>query len=164
MRALAPLLAATIVLSLTGTLAGCDKPVDLATKLAVADVATGWHDVGVVDGKNKLVPSVVFKLKNNSDQALTTLQVNALFRRVNEPDEWGSGYIKVTGSDGLAPGASTQTLSIHSQLGYTGVEPRADLLKHRAFVDAKVEIFAKYGSTQWTRIGEFPVTRQLEAR
>lgn len=164
MRAIARLLAASLVLSLTGTLTGCDKPVDLATKLAVTDVATGWHDAGVVDGKNKLVPAVIFKLKNNSDRELTTLQVNALFRRVNEPDEWGSGYVKVTGSTGLAPGASTQPLSIQSQLGYTGVEPRADLLKHRAFVDAKVEIFAKYGSTQWTRVGEFPITRQLEAR
>lgn len=164
MRAFARLLAAGLVLSLTGMLTGCDKPVDLATTLAVTDVATGWHDAGVVDGKNKLVPAVIFTLKNNSDRELTTLQVNALFRRVNEPDEWGSGYVKVTGSDGLAPGASTQPLSIQSQLGYTGVEPRADLLKHRAFVDAKVEIFAKYGSTQWTRVGEFPITRQLEAR
>lgn len=163
MRAFARLLTATIVLSGTAPLVGCGKPVDLATTLAVTDVATGWHDAGVIDGKNKLVPAVVFTLKNNSDQELTTLQVNALFRRVNEPDEWGSGYVKVTGSDGLAPGASSQPLSIHSQLGYTGIEPRADLLKHRAFVDAKVEIFAKYGSTQWTRVGEFPITRQLEA-
>jgi hypothetical protein len=160
MRAPASLVALTLVLALTG----CDKPVDLGKNLAVTDVATGWHDAGVVDGKNKLVPSVAFKLKNNSEQTLTTLQVNALFRRVNEPDEWGSGYIKVTGSDGLASGASTQVLTVNSQLGYTGIEPRADLLKHRAFVDAKVEIFAKYGSTQWTRLGEFPITRQLEAR
>jgi hypothetical protein len=160
MRAPAPLLALAFVLALSG----CDKPVDLAQHLEVTDVATGWHDAGVVDGKNKLVPSVAFKLKNNSEQTLSTLQVNALFRRVNEPDEWGSGYIKVTGSDGLEPGASTQVLTVNSQLGYTGVEPRADLLKHRAFVDAKVEIFAKYGSTQWTRLDEFPITRQLEAR
>lgn len=163
MRVPASLVASAVLLALTGALAGCDKPVDLSKNLAVTDVATGWHDAGVVDGKNKLVPAVVFKLKNNSDQKLSTLQVNALFRRVNDPEEWGSGYIKVTGSEGLAPGASTRVLSINSQLGYTGVEPRADLLKHRVFVDAKVEIFAKYGSTQWTRLGEFPVTRQLEA-
>ena len=86
---------------------GCGPTVDLSTSLEVTDVATGWHDAGVIEGKNKLVPAITFKLKNNSDQSLTTLQVNALFRRVNEPDEWGSGYLKVTGSDGLAPGART---------------------------------------------------------
>jgi hypothetical protein len=143
---------------------GCGPTVDLSKSLEVTDVATGWHDAGVIEGKNKLVPAITFKLKNNSDQSLTTLQVNALFRRVNEPDEWGSGYMKVTGSDGLAPGASTAVLTVNSQLGYTGIQPRAELLGNREFVDAKVEIFAKYNATQWARLAEFPITRQLEVR
>ncbi len=160
MRApLRPLLPVVLVSAL-----GCGPTVDLSKSLEVTSVATGWHDVGVVEGKNKLVPAIAFKLKNNSDQSLTTLQVNALFRRVSEPDEWGSGYMKVTGSDGLAPGASTDVLTVNSQLGYTGIQPRAELLTNREFVDAKVEIFAKYASTQWTRLGEFPITRQLEVR
>ena len=29
------------------------------------------------------------------------------------------------------------------------------------FVDAKVVLFAKYGSSQWMRIGEYPIARQL---
>ena len=86
---------------------GCGPTVDLSTALQLSDVSTGWHDAGVVDGKNKLVPSVTFKLKNASDQSLTSLQVNALFRRVTEADEWGSGYLKVTGSEGLGAGMST---------------------------------------------------------
>lgn len=157
---------AVLVALLLGGLAstGCSPTVDLTKNLAVTEVVSGWHDAGVVDGKNKLVPSIGFKLKNNSDQNLSSLQVNALFRRVNEPDEWGSGYVKVTGSEGLPAGETTKPLVINSQLGYTGAEARADLLKHSAFVDAKVEIFAKYGSTQWAKLGEFPITRQLEAR
>lgn len=145
-------------------LSGCGPTVDLSKALTVTDVATGWHDVGVVDGKNKVVPAIAFKLKNGSDQELTSLHINALFRRVNEPDEWGSGFVRVTGSDGLAPGASSDLITVNSQLGYTGEESRADLLKNRSFVDAKVEIFAKYASTQWTRVGEFPITRQLEVQ
>ena len=152
---LLPMLSAVVSL-------GCGPTVDLSKALEVTDVTTGWHDAGVVEGKNKLVPAVRFRLKNTSDQSLTTLQVNALFRRVSEPDEWGSGFVRVTGSKGLAAGASSDPLTINSQLGYTGVEARADLLKNRLFVDAKVEIFAKYASTQWTRLGEFPITRQLE--
>jgi len=142
----------------------CGPTVDLSKALTVTDVATGWHDVGVVDGMNKIVPAIAFKLKNSSDQPLTSLQINALFRRVSEPDEWGSGFVRVTGSDGLEPGATSDLIRINSQLGYTGQETRADLLKNRSFVDAKVEIFAKYASTQWTRLGEFPITRQLEVR
>ncbi len=141
---------------------GCGPTVDLSQALTVTDVATGWHDAGVVNGKNKIVPAIAFKLKNGSDQALGSLQINALFRRVNEPDEWGSGFVKVTGSEGLAAGATSDLVNINSQLGYTGEEARADLLKNGNFVDAKVEIFAKYASTQWTKLGEYPITRQLE--
>jgi hypothetical protein len=35
------------------------------------------------------------------------------------------------------------------------------MLRNSHFVDATVELFAKYGSAQWKRIGQFPVTRQL---
>ena len=136
----------------------------LSKSLELSDVSTGWHDAGVVDGKNKLVPSVSFKLKNSSDQSLVSLQLNALFRRVTENDEWGSGYLKVTGSDGLRAGTSTGLLTVNSQLGYTGTETRLELLQNRSFVDAKVELFAKYGSAQWTRIGEYAIERQLNAR
>ena len=141
---------------------GCGPTVDLATSLEVKDTSSGWFDLGIVNGQNKLVPSITFSLKNNSDQSLAVLQVNALFRRVNEKDEWGSGLVTAAGSSGLAPGAATQPLTIRSQLGYTGSEQsREDMLRNSHFVDATVELFAKYGSAQWKRIGQFPVTRRL---
>jgi hypothetical protein len=141
---------------------GCGPTVDLATSLEVQDYSTGWFDVGIVNGQNKLVPSITFSLKNKSDQKLRTLQVNALFRRVSENDEWGSGFLTAAGSSGLAPGAATPPLTIRSQLGYTGSDQsREDMLRNSHFVDANVELFAKYGSTQWKRVGQFPVTRRL---
>ena len=65
------------------------------------DVSTGWFDAGIVDGKNKLVPTIAFTLKNVSDQKLVVLQVNAVFRRVNDPNEWGAVFLTVAGSEGL---------------------------------------------------------------
>jgi hypothetical protein len=97
-----------------------------------------------------------------SNRKLVTLQVNALFRRVNESEEWGSGFITAAGSDGLAAGATTPPLTVRSQLGYTGSDQsRQEMLQNSQFVDAKVELFAKYGSVQWVRVGVYPITRQL---
>jgi hypothetical protein len=141
--------------------AGCGPTVDLTQNLEVLDVATGWFDAGIVNGQNKLVPSVTFKLRNGSDQKLVTLQVNALFRRVSEADEWGSGFLTVAGSDGLAAGATTDAITIKSHLGYTGTEARHEMLQNSLFVDAKVELFAKYGSIQWQRVGDYPIERLL---
>jgi hypothetical protein len=142
-------------------LAACGPAVDLRQALKVEVEKTGWYDAGIVNGQNKLVPMVAFRLKNVSDRRLSTLQVNALFRRVTEPDEWGSAFVTAAGSSGLTPGATTETLTVKSQLGYTGVDPRQEMLKNSHFVDAKVELFAKYGSTQWVRVGEYPIAREL---
>ena len=46
-------------------------------------------------------------------------------------------------------------------MGYTGTDPVDELLNNSRFVDAKVELFVKAGSGQWTRVGEYPIARQL---
>jgi hypothetical protein len=140
----------------------CAPTVDLTKGLEVLVVNTGWYDLGIVNGQNKLVPTVVFKLHNTSDQKLVTLQINALFRRVSEDTEWGSGFLTVAGSQGLASGATSAPITIRSQLGYTGSEQtRQEMLQNSQFVDAKVELFGKYASTQWVRLGSYPITRQV---
>jgi len=141
---------------------GCGPTVDLTKGLAVTITNSGWYDLGIVNGQTKLVPMVTFTLRNTSDQKLVTLQINALFRRISENTEWGSGFMTVVGSQGLAPGAVTEPVTIKSQLGYTGSEQsRQEMLQNKLFVDAKVELFGKYGSTQWVLLGSYPITRQL---
>lgn len=151
-----------LLLILAVVCAACGPAVDLTKGLQVEIVNTGWFDLGVVNGQTKLVPTVTFRLKNVSDQKLGTLQVNVLFRRLNENDEWGSGFVTAAGSEGLAPGATTAPITIKSQLGYTGSDQsRQEMLQNSHFVDAKVELAAKYGSTQWARVGTYPIARQL---
>ena len=151
-------------LLLIGTLfvsSGCRPTVDLTKSLQVVDVSTGWFDAGIVDGQNKLVPSISLRLKNNSNQTLHTLQVNTLFRRGDDKDEWGSAFLTAAGTSGLAPGATTERLTLRSQQGYKSTEPRQQMLQNSHFVDAKAEVSAKYGSTQWMRLGDYRIERKL---
>jgi len=143
--------------------ASCAPPVDLTKNLQVLDVSTGWFDAGIVNGQNKLVPTITFTLKNQSDQSLKVLQANVLFHRVSDPNvEWGSGFLSVTGSEGLGPAAQTHPLTVKSNLGYTGSDQtRQEMLQNKAFVDATVQVFAKYGSQQWVKMREFPIERRL---
>jgi hypothetical protein len=151
-----------VVAVAAGLLVSCGGPsVDLQKNLKVTNVTTGWYDTGVVDGKHKLVPSIAFTLNNQAEGPLVSLQVNSVFRRVGETDEWGSAYQAVTGSEGLAAGATSKSLTLKSPLGYTGTEPPVQMLQNHLFVDAQVTVFAKYGSSQWTKLGDFPVKRVL---
>jgi hypothetical protein len=140
---------------------GCGPKVDLSKGLQVVDVSTGWFDAGIVDGQNKLVPSISFRLKNISNQTLKTLQVNVLFRHGDDKDEWGSAFRTAAGTAGLAPGATTDTIVMRSQQGYKSTEARQQMLQNSHFVDAKAELSAKYGASDWTRIGDYRIERKL---
>jgi hypothetical protein len=154
--------ATLFLIGLFASTAACGPTVDLTKGLQVEVLETGWFDGGVVNGQTKLVPSATFTLKNSSDQNLGSLQVNALFRRVTENEEWGSGFKTVVGSEGLAPGATTPPIIIRSELGYTGSDQsRQEMLQNSHFVDAKMELFAKYASTQWVKVGTYPIERKL---
>ncbi len=141
--------------------AACSS-VDVTKALALTEVKTGWYDAGVLeDGKNKLVPSISFKLTVQGDEPISTVQINAIFRRANEPEAWGEHFIKAIGTTPLRPGESTGLLVLRSYLGYTGEQPRHVMLKHADFVDAKVDVFVKYGSQTWVRLGEYAIARTL---
>ena len=134
---------------------------DITKLLAVTDVKTGWYDAGIENGKNKLVPTIILTLKNVSSEPVALVQLNAVIRRVNEQDEWGGAYTKAIGSEGLPPGGSTKVIVLRSNLGYTGIEPRAVMLKNSQFVDAQIQLFAKYGGLNWAKLGEYKVAREL---
>lgn len=153
-----PLLVATALIAVS--LAGCSD-VNPITVLEPQDVTTGWYDAGIQDGKNKLVPTVSLKLHNKAAAPITGVQIMAVFRRVTEEQQWGEYYGWAVRRDALAPGASTDAMVMRSERGYTGEQPRMQILQHKDFIDAKVEIFLKKGSQVWAKLGEFPIERQL---
>lgn len=141
--------------------AACGPPVNLKDSLRVGDVTTGWYDQGIVGGQNKLVPSIAFALTNVSEREISSVQINVVFRRAGEAEEWDAVFMRGIDTSGLAPGASTSTLLVRAKLGYTGEQPRAEMLQHPQFVDAKAKVFAKHGSAQWIELGDFPIERRL---
>lgn len=146
--------------ALAAVVAGCQAR-EVEKVLKVTDVDTGWYDAGIVDGQNKLVPSVSFHLQNVTTEPIESVQVNAVFRQVTEDLAWGDRLIRGVGSEGLAGGATGGTLIVRSPRGYTGTQSRAEMLKNKDFVDVKVDLFARHGSRTWAKIGEVQIERKL---
>ena len=140
----------------------CGASEGAVAALEPLDVVTGWFDAGIIDGgKNKLVPSVSLKLRNRSEQPIRSVQVNAIFRRVGEQEMWGEYFGWAIPREPLPAGATTNALVMRSTLGYTGEQPRMQMLQNKEFVDAKVEIYLKQGSRVWAKLAEYPIQRQL---
>lgn len=160
-----PLLAPFALVAAVLFTSGCSESVDLQQALEVTDVTTGWYDAGIVQDpegpKNKLVPTISFRLKNTAEKRISSVQINAIFRRVGEEEEWGSAWVRGIGSEGLAPGETSEPLVLRAQLGYLGLQPRHQMLENKEFVDARVEVFGKHGPAQWVKILDQPIDRQL---
>lgn len=155
-------LVALLVAGAAGWAAACGgPPVDLAKALKVTDVVTGWYDAGIVEGQNKLVPSISFRLTNVGNAPVSSVYVTVSFRLIGDEQELGSSYLKAVDYDGLAAGASTALMVARSAIGYTSPEPRAQMLGDHRFKDAQVSVFAKSGSPPFVKIGEYKIDRQL---
>lgn len=163
------------ILALAGLIisssAACTPQIDLTKDIAIVDVTAGWYDAGIVKDavgdKNKLVPAISFRLKNTTaDMTIGGVQINAVYRLVNDKDkEWGTTWVYgITSGAPLKPGATTDPLVLRGDRAYLGLQPRLQMLQNRDFVDATVDLMAKHDAQQWTRLGTFPITRQLLTR
>jgi hypothetical protein len=155
------------VLTLTFLIGACGTPVDLKQTLQVADVSGGWHDAGIVEGRNKLVPSITFRLRKSTDQSLRPLSLNVVFKRLPQAgaaagtgeEDWDEVYVQSVKFDGN----QTPPMTVRPNHGYTGEPPqsRAEMLRNSQFRDIRVHIFAKHSSSQWVEITQYDLSRQL---
>ena len=122
-------------------------------------MSSGWFDAGIQDGKNKLVPSVTFRIRKTPGTDLSALSLNIVFHVTGEQEHWDDVFVqRVDFSDD-----STAPITVRSQFGYTGDPPqtRADMLKNSQFRDMEAQIFAKQSSSQWVDLHSVKMVRQL---
>jgi hypothetical protein len=162
-----------VVLSASLFAAGCSKPVDLKQALQVTDLTGGYHDAGVVGGKNKIVPTISFRLKKESSDSLRPLSLSVSFKQLppagtavapGSPAEndWDEKFVQSVPFDK----DNTAPLTFKAETGYTADPPqtRADMLKNKYFQDVRVHVFAKHSASQWVEIATFNVPRQILAQ
>jgi hypothetical protein len=140
--------------------ASCGKPVDVKTALQVIDVRTGYFDAGVKDGKNRLVPDLVFRIKNVSGEKLTSPSINVIFKKLNGDVIWDEVYFQHVD---FKDNNETGPITARASTGYTGDPPqsRADMLRNSYFEDLYAQVFVKQSSSQWVELHRVTLERKL---
>ena len=153
--------ALALVLGALAIVSSCTESADLKQALRITDAAGGWYDAGVVQGKNKLVPGVRFRLRKTGDVDISQVSVNALFRAADGVESGLDNDVFV--QNVKFDGDQSAPVAVRSDNGYTAEPPqsRAEMLKHSQFRDMRVQIFVKYGASQWTDLGRIDVPRTL---
>jgi hypothetical protein len=124
--------------------ASCSPAIDYKQALQVTDLSGGWFDAGIVDGKNKLVPSISFRLHKPADARIRSIALNVIFKRVSpdkkEETDLDEVFLQTVE---FSDGNQTPLLTIRPEHGYTGDAPqtRAEILQHSQFWDGRAVVF-----------------------
>jgi hypothetical protein len=140
--------------------AGCGSTGEVSN-LELRDISSGYFDEGVVNGENKIVPSISFKLHNKGGEPVSTVQLNTIFHADGADGPMDEVLTRAIGTDSLAPQQATSGMTVRSKIGYTSQQARADMLKNSLFRDVRARIFGKSGSGQWILLGEAVVDRRI---
>lgn len=137
----------------------CGRSVDLKQAVQVTDVSSGWFDAGIVDGKNKLVPSVTFRMKKNPDADISSLSLNVIFKGEADQENADDVFVQRVAFNGN----ETEPITVRAKYGYTADPPqsRAEMLKNSQFRDMEAQVFAKQSSAQWIELHRVKIPRQL---
>jgi hypothetical protein len=138
--------------------------------LQVTDMSGGYFDAGVVEGRNRIVPSITFRIKKSTDNRLRPLSLDVHFKQLPKPGtavapgQPAENDFEVVYKQSVPfNGDQTDLLTVRATAGYAGDPPqsRADLLKHSLFQDMRVHIFAKHSASQWVEVAQFDLPRQI---
>lgn len=145
-------------------LAACGPSIDIEQTLRVTDLSGGYFDAGIKDGKNKLVPSLTFRIAKSTDDEIRPLSLNIAFKRITEAGEEDFDDVYLQSVD--FEGNQTAPLTVRPETGYTGDPPqsRQQMLEHADFKDMRAVIFAKHSSSNWVELARFDLPRTLITR
>jgi hypothetical protein len=142
-------------------LAGCGPSIDIKQTLAVTDLSGGWYDAGIKDGKNKLVPSLTFRITKNIEDDVRPLSLNIAFKRLTGAGEEDFDDVYLQSVE--FQGNETAPVTVRPETGYTGDPPqtRAQMLENSEFKDMRAIVFAKHSSSNWVELARFDLPRTL---
>jgi hypothetical protein len=151
------------VAAVSAALAGssaCGSQVDLSKAVELVDIQTGYYDMGIVNGQTKLVPQAILHVKNVSDRALPGFQISASYWLVGDDGMKDEMIVQHLVAKDLAPGATSETIVLRANFGFSAAVSRAEVFTHSAYRDFTMKVFGKT-SGRIAKLGEFTVDRKI---
>ncbi len=143
------------------TTAACGKYPDLKNHLKIENVITGYYDDGpTANHENRLLPSISFQLKNDTDEPLSYIDLAIDFWQNGDDGPLDSKIVPGIAGTPLEPGKTSESLTIRAGNGYTLPGPRADIFTNSLFKGFTAKVYAKFrGRT--SPLGELKVEPRL---
>lgn len=155
-----------VVLALQSCSACSDaKSEKILRALVLEDVSAYWAIQGQDGEKNNYIhPVVRFRVLNGSDQDLDYVQVMAVFKRENLPDEsWGNAFTYSISEEPIPPGDSSDAITLRSDTSFISKDSPRQMFLNEKWEEVEVEIFLRVGPSSWQILETRQVPKHIGA-
>lgn len=133
---------------------------DLSKAVQVNVVSSGFYDLGVIDGRTKIVPGASVRVKNVGTAPIDGFQISASFWIVG--DDGMKDEIQLMGlvAKDLAPGAESEPIVLKASHGYTLDVPRSQAFQNTLYRDFTIRVLGKTAGRIY-RLGDFKIDQRI---
>ncbi len=136
---------------------------ELKTYFEVLDMKSKWVEKYYQPWppKLKLVPTISFRVKNVTDQSLSYVYFNAIFKEKSEAQNLGDDLHSAFGRNPLRPGEVSDEIFMKSNFGVEG-KNLAHFKNNPAWKPVTVKLFVKVKGSRYALLGEWDISREID--
>ena len=145
---------------------GCQRPPtaeELKASLEIIDMETKWVKKYYQPWPQKLilVPAISFRIKNLTEKAVRFINLEAVFRFIDDTQTLGEGFLPGLPGGPIPPGGVSDVILMKCRLGVEGKSVN-HFRNSPAWQTASVKLFVRSKGSRFILIGEWEVSRKID--
>jgi len=120
---------------------------------------TKWVEKSSLPMEVKIVPSVRLKIKNTGNRPLQSMDIDAVFERVDTGEGFDDGFVRVFEKP-LQPGETSEEILVAANYGYTARSKASFLKNKETWKKMRARIFARSMGSGLIQVGDVIQVKQ----
>jgi hypothetical protein len=139
------------------------SPEELKASLEIVDLSSKWVAKTYQPWPPKLilVPTITFRVKNNSDRPLNYMNFNAIFKFRDDQENLGDNFLAAIRKEPIPPGGTSIVITLKSNFGVEGTN-LAKFKDNPQWKPVVCRLFVQSKSPIHVLLGEYEISREID--
>jgi len=135
---------------------------EVESSIKVIVINTDWTYKYRTKNEVRIVPEITFKIKNVGKKPLQHLIANVIFELEGLNQELGNGWKPIITKKPLAPGETSEPITIKSGFGYRASSVKAFYRNYYDWKRAWANVFIKWKGSRYVKFGSFEIKKHIK--
>ena len=139
------------------------SPEELKASVEIVEVSSKWVAKTYQPWPPKLilVPTITFRVKNNSDRPLNYMNFNAIFKFRDDQENLGDNFLAAIRKQPILPGETSQVITLKSNFGVEG-KSLAQFKDNPQWKPMICKLFIQSKGSVHVLLGEYEISREID--